>query len=101
MARQLNGRMHQNPMGTQEDKEALQPTAARHDGPWRQALLEGGRDPGVNIPRCRLGQVLIERGLPGRRHQYGKTSEGTEGAFLEYVRDVVGESGRKLKPSEV
>lgn len=70
MARELNGRMRQAPVGAQEDKEALQPMAARYDGPWRQVLVEGSRDPGVNILRGSLGQVLIECGLPGRGHQH-------------------------------
>ncbi len=35
MARELNGRLHQEPLVTQEDKKALQSTATGHDGPGR------------------------------------------------------------------
>ena len=35
MARELNGRLRQDALVAQEDKEALQPAAAGHDGPGR------------------------------------------------------------------
>ena len=77
-------------MVAQEDKEALQPTAARHDSPWCQPLLEGGHDPGVNIRGRGLGQVLIEGDLTGLGHQHRKTFEGAEGTFLGRQSVVAG-----------
>ena len=35
MAWELNGRLRQDALLAQEDKEALHPVAAGHDGPWR------------------------------------------------------------------
>jgi len=85
-----NGRLCQDTLVTQEDKEALQPAAAGHDGPWRSPLLESGGDPGINIRGRGLCQVLREGGLMGLGHQHRKTFEGAECAFLRRRRIVAG-----------
>jgi hypothetical protein len=82
MARELHRRLRQDSLGTQEEKKALQPAAARADSPWRERLREGGRAPGVNIRGRGLGQVLIEESLTGLGPQHRKTFEGAEGAVL-------------------
>jgi hypothetical protein len=82
--------MREDPLVAQEDKEALQPAAACHDRPWRQPLLEGSGDPGVDIRGCGLGQVLIEGSLTGFGHQHRKTFERTKGAFLSREGIVAG-----------
>ena len=66
MAWELNGRLRQDPVVAQEAKEALQPVAIGHDGPRRSPLLEGGRNPGINIGGRGLRQVLIQGGLAAR-----------------------------------
>jgi len=90
MARELNGRLRQDALVAQEDKEALQSAAAGHDGPWCSPLLAGGSDPGIKIRRRGLGQILIEGGLTGLGHQHRKTFEGTERTVLCRRRIVAG-----------
>ena len=51
-------------------KKPLQPVAIGHDGPRRSPLLEGGRNPGINIGGRGLRQVLIQGGLPARGHEH-------------------------------
>jgi hypothetical protein len=114
MPRKLNGRLCQDALVTQEDKEALHPATAGRDCRGRQRLLEGSLDPRINIRRRGLGQVLIEGGPTGLGHQHCKTFEGAEGAFLrrwrlvadaqmgEIVRDqalVVGT--KKVQPTQL
>ena len=95
MARELHGRLHQEPLVTQEAKEALQSTATGHDGPGRSPLLEGGGNPGSNISGRGLRQVLIERGLPTRGHQHCATCEGAERMVLRRRRIMAGAQMRQ------
>ena len=82
MPRELNRRLGQGALVTQEDKEALHAATAGGNRRWGQWLLERGLNPGINIGGRGLRQILIEGGLTCLGHQHRETFESAEGAFL-------------------
>jgi hypothetical protein len=82
MAREPNGGLGDAALIMQEGKEALQnPEAGRHRA-GGQLVTERGLDPGIHIRRCRLQQVVIERGPARLGHEDREAFEGADGAFL-------------------
>ena len=91
---ELNGRLRQTPW-LHRKPEALQPVAIGHDGPRRSPLLEGGRNPGINIGGRGLRQVLIQGGLAGG-HEHGETFEGAEYMVLRRHRILASAQIREI-----
>ena len=87
-------------MGTlQEAKEPLDdPETGRHRA-GGEVVAERRLNPAIDIGGRGLGQVRIERGLPGLGHEARKAFEGADRAFLHGRRIVTRtQVGEIVKP---
>src|SRR4029434_1938433 len=66
-----NRRLRNGALVAEEAKEALHDTEPGCHGAGGELAVEGGLDPGIDIGRCGLRQILIEEGLAGLGHQDG------------------------------
>ena len=82
MARVAHGGLRHVALVPQEATEPLHDPEPGRNGPWGQFVAERSLAPGIDIGGRGLREVLIEDGLPRRRHQDGEAFEGADRPFL-------------------